>query len=98
MPPRRHPGCTAATSCNEPAHPGISFRQACIVIDILLSLATDDLHGYAIMQEVSRQSEGQYKLGRARSMTISGSWLILVWCSNLAIAQVMTIPGDATVG
>ena len=30
---------------------------------ILLSLAADDLHGYRIMQEVSRQSEGQYKLG-----------------------------------
>lgn len=30
---------------------------------ILLSLAADDLHGYAIMQEVSRQSEGSYKLG-----------------------------------
>ncbi len=30
---------------------------------ILLSLAADDLHGYAIMQEVSRQSEGHYELG-----------------------------------
>ncbi len=32
-------------------------------LHILLSLAGDDLHGYAIMQEVSRQSGGQYKLG-----------------------------------
>lgn len=32
-------------------------------LHILLSLAADDLHGYGIMQEVSRQSEGQYKLG-----------------------------------
>lgn len=32
-------------------------------LHILLSLASDDLHGYAIMQEVKRQSEGQYKLG-----------------------------------
>lgn len=32
-------------------------------LHILLSLASDDLHGYAIMQEVSRQSQGQYKLG-----------------------------------
>jgi DNA-binding PadR family transcriptional regulator len=32
-------------------------------LHILLSLAGEDLHGYAIMQEVSRQSEGQYKLG-----------------------------------
>jgi len=30
---------------------------------ILLTLAGNDLHGYGIMQEVSRQSEGQYKLG-----------------------------------
>jgi DNA-binding PadR family transcriptional regulator len=29
----------------------------------LLSLAGDDLHGYGIMQEVLRQSQGQYKLG-----------------------------------
>jgi len=32
-------------------------------LHILLSLAADDLHGYAIMQEVARQSEGQYTLG-----------------------------------
>ena len=31
-------------------------------LHILLSLAVDDLHGYAIMQEVLRQSEGLYKL------------------------------------
>ena len=30
---------------------------------ILLALVDDDLHGYAIMQEVKRQSEGKYKLG-----------------------------------
>ena len=32
-------------------------------LHILLSLAGDDLHGYAIMQEIARQSEGKYKLG-----------------------------------
>jgi DNA-binding PadR family transcriptional regulator len=32
-------------------------------LHILLSLAADDLHGYAIMQEVAKQSEGRYKLG-----------------------------------
>lgn len=32
-------------------------------LHILLALAGDDLHGYAIMQEVSRQSEGRYRLG-----------------------------------
>lgn len=32
-------------------------------LHILLSLAGEELHGYAIMQEVERQSEGKYKLG-----------------------------------
>lgn len=32
-------------------------------LHILLALAGDDLHGYAIMQEVSRQSGGRYRLG-----------------------------------
>jgi len=32
-------------------------------LHILLSLAGEELHGYAIMQEVARQSEGQYKIG-----------------------------------
>lgn len=32
-------------------------------LHILLSLAGEDLHGYAIMQEVARQSQGKYKLG-----------------------------------
>jgi DNA-binding PadR family transcriptional regulator len=32
-------------------------------LHILLALAGEDLHGYAIMQQVSRQSEGRYKLG-----------------------------------
>ncbi|HKN33734.1 MAG TPA: PadR family transcriptional regulator [Terriglobales bacterium] len=32
-------------------------------LHILLSLAGEDRHGYAIMQEVARQSEGRYKLG-----------------------------------
>jgi DNA-binding PadR family transcriptional regulator len=32
-------------------------------LHILLSLAGEDLHGYGIMQEVQRQSEGKYKLG-----------------------------------
>jgi DNA-binding PadR family transcriptional regulator len=32
-------------------------------LHILLALAAGDLHGYAIMQEVARQSNGQYKLG-----------------------------------
>ena len=32
-------------------------------LHILLALAGEDRHGYGIMQEVGRQSEGQYKLG-----------------------------------
>jgi DNA-binding PadR family transcriptional regulator len=32
-------------------------------LHILLALAGDDLHGYGIMQEVARQSEGRYKIG-----------------------------------
>jgi len=32
-------------------------------LHILLALAGEDLHGYAIMQEVATQSEGIYKLG-----------------------------------
>jgi len=33
------------------------------ILHILLSLAGEDRHGYGIMQEVARQSEGTYKLG-----------------------------------
>ena len=32
-------------------------------LHILLALAGKDLHGYAIMQEVARHSEGKYRLG-----------------------------------
>ncbi len=32
-------------------------------LHILLALAGEDLHGYGIMLEVTRQSKGQYKLG-----------------------------------
>jgi DNA-binding PadR family transcriptional regulator len=30
---------------------------------ILMAIAGHDLHGYAIMQEISRQTEGEYTLG-----------------------------------
>lgn len=33
------------------------------VLHILLALAGEDLHGYGIMHEVLRQSDGRYKLG-----------------------------------
>lgn len=32
-------------------------------LHILLTLAGEDRHGYGIMQEIARQSGGQYKLG-----------------------------------
>lgn len=32
-------------------------------LHVLLSLAGEDLHGYGIMQEIARQSNGTYKLG-----------------------------------
>ncbi len=32
-------------------------------LHILLALAAEDRHGYGIMQEVARQSRGQYELG-----------------------------------
>lgn len=32
-------------------------------LHILLALAGEDLHGYGIMQEIARQSDGIYKLG-----------------------------------
>ena len=33
------------------------------VLHILLALASDDRHGYGVILEVKRQSEGRYKLG-----------------------------------
>jgi DNA-binding PadR family transcriptional regulator len=33
------------------------------VLHILLALSGEDRHGYAIMQEIVRQTEGRYKLG-----------------------------------
>jgi len=32
-------------------------------LHILLALAAEDRHGYGIMQDIARQSEGKYKLG-----------------------------------
>lgn len=32
-------------------------------LHILLALAGEDRHGYGIMQEVARQSDGQYRIG-----------------------------------
>jgi DNA-binding PadR family transcriptional regulator len=43
------------TSTNAPLSPA--------TLHILLALAGVDLHGYGILQEVARHSEGHYKLG-----------------------------------
>lgn len=34
-----------------------------VALQLLLALADEDRHGYAIMQEVARQSDGRYKIG-----------------------------------
>jgi DNA-binding PadR family transcriptional regulator len=46
---------------NEDVRPFVPLSPA--ILHILLSLAGEDRHGYGIMQEVARQSSGQYKLG-----------------------------------
>jgi DNA-binding PadR family transcriptional regulator len=43
--------------------PSVYLPLSPATLHILLALAGEDLHGYGIMQEVSRQSEGRYKLG-----------------------------------
>jgi DNA-binding PadR family transcriptional regulator len=42
-------------------NPLLPLRPA--ILHILVALSGEDRHGYGIMQEVARQSEGQYKLG-----------------------------------
>lgn len=46
---------------NEDLHSYLPLTPA--TLHILLALAGEDRHGYAIMQEVARQSDHQYKLG-----------------------------------
>jgi DNA-binding PadR family transcriptional regulator len=46
---------------NEEFAPFLPLSTA--ALHILLALASEDRHGYGIMQEVARQSEGQYRLG-----------------------------------
>ena len=45
----------------ERLHSNLPLSSA--ALHILLALAGDDLHGYGIMQEITRQSEGIYRLG-----------------------------------
>lgn len=49
-------------------------------LHILLALAGEDLHGYGIMQEIARQSEGIYKIGPGTlydnlQKLIQGGWV-----------------------
>jgi DNA-binding PadR family transcriptional regulator len=44
-------------------NPAATLPLSPATLHILLALAGEDLHGYGIMQEVLRQSEGRYKLG-----------------------------------
>ena len=46
---------------NEDIGPFLPLSPA--ALHILLSLAGEEMHGYGIMQEVARQSDGRYKLG-----------------------------------
>ena len=46
---------------NEDLTPFLPLSPA--VLHILLCLSVEALHGYGIMREVARQSEGQYQLG-----------------------------------
>jgi DNA-binding PadR family transcriptional regulator len=45
------------------ADPHSFLPLSAATLHILLALAGENLHGYGIMQEVARQSEGRYKLG-----------------------------------
>ena len=47
----------------EPGEPGFFLPLSAAALHILLALAAMDRHGYGIMLEVARQSEGRYKLG-----------------------------------
>jgi DNA-binding PadR family transcriptional regulator len=46
---------------NEEFTPFLPLSPA--ALHILLALASEDRHGYGIMQEVARQSDGKYRLG-----------------------------------
>lgn len=44
-------------------HPEKFLPLSSAALHILLALAGGELHGYAIMQDVARQSDGRYKIG-----------------------------------
>jgi DNA-binding PadR family transcriptional regulator len=57
-----------------------SLPLSSAALHILLALAGEDLHGYGIMQEIERQSEGIYKVGPGTlydnlEKLIQGGWV-----------------------
>ena len=44
------------------------------VLDIMVALGNEELHGYAIMQEVRRRTKGGRRLALARSTARSSRW------------------------
>jgi DNA-binding PadR family transcriptional regulator len=48
---------------NMPSDVGQFLPLSPAALHILLALAGEDLHGYGIMQEIARQSAGNYKMG-----------------------------------
>ncbi|HJT71258.1 MAG TPA: PadR family transcriptional regulator [Terriglobales bacterium] len=46
-----------------PRRSNASFSFSPAALQILAVLASEDLHGYGIIQEVSKQSEGQIRIG-----------------------------------
>jgi DNA-binding PadR family transcriptional regulator len=59
------------------------------VFEILLALTDRDLHGYALLQAVSRQSEGRVALGT------STMYAALKRMRGLALVEEVDAPGDA---
>jgi DNA-binding PadR family transcriptional regulator len=67
-------------------------------LHIPLSLAGEDRHGYGIMQEVARQSEGKYKLGPGTLYDNLQKLLNQALVERRRTGQPMTTRGGATTG
>jgi DNA-binding PadR family transcriptional regulator len=48
---------------SSPDNPSSYLPLSAAILHILLALAGQERHGYAIMQEIMQQSQGQYKIG-----------------------------------
>jgi PadR family transcriptional regulator PadR len=47
----------------KPEQPNLISPLSAAAFHVLLALASQDLHGYGIIQEVTRLSDGQYRIG-----------------------------------